>query len=109
MPRPRRDESDVPTTSLVDIAVRLLDFQQRLTAFDLLYDEEITGLTKELTQLKVDFLHHYKALPPDEIGAVKVERPHRSARSSKKRSKTANQRSAGSSTQKSTGSSAQKE
>lgn len=55
-------DGEIPGTS--DIAIRLLEFQQRLDAWDRLYNEEIVGMRRELSQVKADFvsrLHEHRA------------------------------------------------
>ncbi len=99
MIRPQTDDPNTPT-SLEDIAIRLLELQQRLTAFDSLYNEEISGLSTELTRLKADFLRHYKALPPSESEAAKTQRSSRGAGRSKMPRKMPKQQSDRSSAQK---------
>lgn len=61
MPRSRSEKPDASNETPVDIAIRLLELQQRVAAFGSLYDEEITGLTEELSRLKADFVRHYKS------------------------------------------------
>jgi hypothetical protein len=48
-------------TELTDIAIHLLEFQQRLNAFDSLYNEEVGGLTRDLARLKAEFLQRLQA------------------------------------------------
>lgn len=43
------------------IAIGLLKLQQRLDALDRLYNEEISNLSKELTQLKDEYVRLYQA------------------------------------------------
>jgi hypothetical protein len=43
------------------IAIGLLKLQQRLEALDRLYNEEIGNLSRELTQLKADYVRLYQA------------------------------------------------
>lgn len=60
-------KEDPPTSTTIDsgdIALRLLQFQQRLEALDHLYNEEIGGLKTELKQLKVDFVQQQTSAPP---------------------------------------------
>jgi Skp family chaperone for outer membrane proteins len=45
----------------LSVAVRLLEMQQQLEAWDRLYNQEIGTLQKELSQLKADFVRQQKA------------------------------------------------
>jgi hypothetical protein len=65
-PEPRKDDDSTGSAPL-DFAVRLLEFQQRMAAFDRLYNEEITKLTELLSQLIADFLHQHE--PPAQSSA----------------------------------------
>ncbi|HEX9038463.1 MAG TPA: hypothetical protein VF808_15885 [Ktedonobacterales bacterium] len=60
MYRPQADDPDNSTPSLSEFAIHLLELQQRLNAFDSLYNEEVMGLSRDLTQLKAEFLRHYR-------------------------------------------------
>ncbi|HEU5349259.1 MAG TPA: hypothetical protein VFU63_11670 [Ktedonobacterales bacterium] len=65
MARPQAKNADEPNSTVLapmDIAIRLLKLQQRVAALDILYDEEVTGLTKELSRLEADFIRHYQAM-----------------------------------------------
>ncbi len=67
------------TTSLLNIAARLFEMQQRMAAFDRLYNQEIADLEQGLTKLKDEFVQHHLrpavALDVD----VGVKRPRRKA------------------------------
>lgn len=43
------------------IAIGLLKLQQRLDALDRLYNEEVSTLSRELTELKADYVRLYQA------------------------------------------------
>lgn len=47
------------TTSLLNIAARLFEMQQRMAAFDRLYNQEIADLEQGLTKLKDEFVQHH--------------------------------------------------
>lgn len=67
MARPQAENAEEPNSTVLapmDIAIRLLKLQQRIAALDILYDEEVTGLTKELSRLEADFIRHYQAMTP---------------------------------------------
>jgi hypothetical protein len=75
-PDPR--SGDAPKGSApVEIAVRLLELQQRMAAFDRLYNEEISKLTEQLSELIAEFLRQYQ--PPAQ-GSALATKPKRSRR-----------------------------
>lgn len=55
MPHGMETPDEAPNPS-GDIAFRLLQLQQRLDAWDLLYNEEINQIHKELAAVKSDYL-----------------------------------------------------
>ena len=61
IPDPQAGDTSTNVSASLDIAVRLLEFQQRMAAFDRLYNEEISGLTEGLSQLKADFVQQNRA------------------------------------------------
>ena len=80
MSRPQAEEpSNCATTS--ELATRLLELQQRVTAFNSLYDEEVATLEKELTRLKEDFVRYYHTQTAGRPGAT-AKRPPRAGRRS---------------------------
>jgi hypothetical protein len=100
MSRSQLDEPRDTEGTLVDIATRLLELQQRLSAFDSLYNEEITSLRDELSRLKVDFLRSYKAQAPSAPGAAKQPRSRRGGKTSRTPRETSKQQPDRSSAQK---------
>jgi hypothetical protein len=52
----KTETSDDDTAVMSSIAFRLLEMQQRLEAWDRLYNEEIVTLQRELAQLKANFV-----------------------------------------------------
>jgi hypothetical protein len=52
----KTETSDDDTAVTSSIAFRLLEMQQRLEAWDRLYNEEIVTLQRELAQLKANFV-----------------------------------------------------
>jgi hypothetical protein len=46
------------------IAIGLLRLQQRFDALERLYNEEIDALTRELTQLKADYVRNFQIRSP---------------------------------------------
>lgn len=79
---PRKE--DRPTNNIAasrDIALRLLQFQQRLDALDNLYNEEVGGLKTELKILKGDFVRQQTPAPA-------AEQPRRTRRRAKPRPPT---------------------
>jgi hypothetical protein len=80
MSRPQAEElSNCATTS--ELATRLLELQQRVAAFNSLYEEEVSALEQELTRLKVDFVRYYHAQVAGSP-SVKAKRPRRAGRRS---------------------------
>jgi hypothetical protein len=77
-PDPRNDDDSTGSTPL-DFAVRLLEFQQRMAAFDRLYNEEITKLTELLSELIAEFLRQYQALAQGSASTTKPKRSRRKA------------------------------
>jgi len=76
MDQPPAEETPVtPPGGSIGIAIRLLQLQQRLDAWDRLYNEEIVGLRKELSQLKADYVRQYQL----QEQAAKPRRRRRSA------------------------------
>jgi|GEM_PF-6403384 hypothetical protein len=59
---PIKETPSIQTTASDDMAFRLLELQQKLEAWDRLYNEEIVGLRKELSQLKADFVRQRQTL-----------------------------------------------
>ena len=55
------DKSADDTTAASGIAFRLLEMQQRLEAWDRLYNQEIGTLQRELAQLKANFVRLQQA------------------------------------------------
>jgi hypothetical protein len=49
------------TTVTSSIAFRLLEMQQRLEAWDRLYNQEVTTLQRELAQLKANYVRQQQA------------------------------------------------
>ena len=103
MPRLQSEDINASTTTTplepIDFAIRLLELQQRVAAFGTLYDEEVTGMNQELTQLKADFVRQYQAQTPSKPGAATAKRPSRGAGSEKAPRKTSKKRPKGSSAQ----------
>jgi hypothetical protein len=98
MPQSPAEELDITRLTETDIAVRLLELRQRMAAFDSLYDEEITCLTRELSQLEADFIRHYQT--PGARPGTKSVVPGTSKQSSRtKRSPRGSHGDAGSSIQ----------
>jgi hypothetical protein len=58
---PMMETPGAEATGSNDIAFRLLQLQQRLDAWDRLYNEEIIGLRQDLAQLKADYLRQRQA------------------------------------------------
>jgi hypothetical protein len=52
----KTETSDDDTTATSSIAFRLLEMQQRLEAWDRLYNQEVVTLQRELAQLKANFV-----------------------------------------------------
>lgn len=104
MPQPQSEDANASTTTTpiepIDIAVRLLELQQRVAAFGTLYDEEVTGMNQELSQLKADFVRHYQAQASSKPGPATAKRSSRGAGSAKSPRKTSRKRPNGSSAQK---------
>jgi hypothetical protein len=50
------------------IALGLLRLQQRLDALDRLYNEEITNLSRELAELKADYVRLFQSRPTQSRG-----------------------------------------
>jgi hypothetical protein len=75
-PGPRLGAAQVGPAPL-DIAVLLLELQQRMAAFDRLYNEEISGLNENLSQLKAEFIRQYQ--PPAQ-GPASARKPKLSRR-----------------------------
>lgn len=55
MSQPPEEDS----TTLLSIATRLLEMQQRMAAFDRLYNQEIADLSQGLADLKNEFVQHH--------------------------------------------------
>lgn len=71
------------TTALLGIAARLLEMQQRMAAFDRLYNQEIADLSRRLTELKDEFVqHHLRPAVTVDVEA-NVKRPRRKAQSAR--------------------------
>lgn len=100
MPRPHAEEPGAAAATPIDIAIRLLELQQRVAAFGSLYDEEITRLTDDLSRLKADFVRHYQDLSGGGAPAAKATRPSRGAGPSTSRRKAPKRQPNGSSAQK---------
>ncbi len=77
MPRSRSEQPDASSEAPIDIAVRLLELQQRVAAFGALYDEEITGLTEELSRLKAEFVRYYRTQAASESGKASAAKATR--------------------------------
>lgn len=64
---PRADVvSQAPTKTSANpeiIAIGLLTLEQKLSALDRLYNEEVRALCRELAQLKVEYVRHYRSAP----------------------------------------------
>ena len=83
----RRENQDIPgppagdpstnVSASLDIAVRLLEFQQRMAAFDRLYNEEISGLAEGLSQLKADFVRQNRGPAQGTTTATELQRSRR--------------------------------
>ena len=65
MSEPSADQT-LPTTDTAwaETASRLLEFQQKLDAWDRLYNEELSELRKEFSQLTAQYLREYQAKRP---------------------------------------------
>ena len=85
-----QEEGSAATAARLDIAVRLMALQERLAAFDRLYNEEIAGLTEGLHQLKADVVREYTASaggkppPTPPKRSRRAPRPPRAPRSTPK-------------------------
>ncbi len=79
MPRSRSEQPDASSEAPIDIAVRLLELQQRVAAFGALYDEEITGLSEELSRLKAEFVRYYRNQAVSESGKASTARAKRAS------------------------------
>jgi hypothetical protein len=77
-PDPRSGD-DPAGSAPVNFAVRLLEFQQRMAAFDRLYNEEITKLTELLSELIAEFLRQYQAPAQGSASTTKPKRSRRKA------------------------------
>jgi hypothetical protein len=65
MSEPSADQT--PPTSdpaWAETASRLLEFQQKLDAWDRLYNEELSALRKEFSQLTAHYIREYQAKRP---------------------------------------------
>jgi hypothetical protein len=63
------------------IALGLLRLQQRLDALDRLYNEEITNLSRELAELKADYVRQFQARPtPSRAGRAAKSQTQRTSR-----------------------------
>ena len=60
------NEPPFPTTDMAgaETASRLLELQQKLDAWDRLYNEELSELRKEISQLTAHYLREYQAKGP---------------------------------------------
>ena len=60
------NEPPLPTTDTAwaETASRLLELQQKLDAWDRLYNEELRELRKELSQLTAHYMREYQAKGP---------------------------------------------
>jgi len=75
-----RTETSADDTSVTSsIAFRLLEMQQRLEAWDRLYNQEVTTLQKELAQLKANYVRQQQAQAQAE-----KPRPRRTSRKTRK-------------------------
>lgn len=55
-----------PTKNNADsdiIAIGLLTLEQKLSALDRLYNEEVSTLCRELAQLKADYIRYHRSAP----------------------------------------------
>jgi hypothetical protein len=57
----KSDQSADDNAAALSVAVRLLEMQQRLEAWDRLYNQEVGTLQKELAQVRADFVHLQQA------------------------------------------------
>ena len=59
-------EPPLPTTDMAgaETASRLLELQQKLDAWDRLYNEELSELRKELSRLTAHYMREYQAKGP---------------------------------------------
>jgi hypothetical protein len=80
IPDPQAGDPSTNVSASLDIAVRLLEFQQRMAAFDRLYNEEISGLAEGLSQLKADFVRQNRAQAQGTTMATEPKRSRRGAR-----------------------------
>jgi hypothetical protein len=65
MSEPSADQTPpTPCTAWAETASRLLEFQQKLDAWDRRYNEELRELRKELSQLTADYMRDYQATRP---------------------------------------------
>jgi hypothetical protein len=65
MSEPSADQTP-PTTDMAwaETASRLLELQQKLDAWDRLYNEELSALRKELSHLTANYMREYRARRP---------------------------------------------
>jgi hypothetical protein len=65
MSEPSSDQTPHTTdTAWAETASRLLEFQQKLDAWDRLYNEELSELRTEFSQLRAHYLREYQAKRP---------------------------------------------
>lgn len=74
----KAEKSADDTTAASSIAFRLLEMQQRLEAWDRLYNQEVGTLQRELAQLKADFVRLQQAQMQGD--KPKRQRPSRKTR-----------------------------
>lgn len=70
------------STETSSIAFRLLEMQQRLDAWDQLYNQEVVVLQRELAQLKASFVRQQQAQAQAE---AEVRKPRRGRTATKSR------------------------
>src|SRR5262245_60426642 len=63
----------------LDVAILLLELQQRMAALDRLYNEEISGLSETLSQLKAEFIRQHPSPTQGQAAAQKPKQRRRKA------------------------------
>ena len=72
----KTETSAEDTTATSSIAFRLLEMQQRLEAWDRLYNQEVVALQSELAQLKANFVRLQQMQQMQQTQA-RADRPRR--------------------------------